>query len=732
MVAYLIRRLLYAVPIILGVVVLTFWLFFVVNKPDDMARSVLGDKAANDHEAIEKWKRENDYHLPLFVNWKAGGTAAVTQTLFFQKCARLLVFDMGRSDTTKREITGEIRRRMGPSLAFAVPTFLIGLVVNISTSLILAFCRGTYLDRWGTILCVLMMSISGLFYIIGGQYVFSTALKLFPVSGFDWNQPTAKFVFLPVLIGVVSGIGGSVRYYRTVMLEEIGSDYVRTARAKGLPEMRVLFRHVLKNAMIPILTSVVMAIPFLFLGSLLMESFFSIPGLGSMTITAIQTHDFAVVRAMVYIASILYILGLLMTDVSYTLVDPRISLGSGGRSNLYGSGSLLDALLCLVFLACVGGGMVGIYLAVQWAISQPAVANARVPALPALGLLAALGLGLAFWLRARRRVMWHNAWRQVRRNRLAMVSLCVVLVYVLIGVLDSIIWRNPATGPDGAPRRTTDGRMVYAEAESVLDRILRPLRRKERTYSAPLATHSVSKVTVDRKVAGKRVVERVHPELEHPRGHLLGTDKTGEDVLYKTFKGVRTGLIVGGITTLIAVPFAILFGVLAGFFGGWLDDLIQYIYSTLSTIPQVLLVVAFFMVFGQGLVQLCMVMALKGWVDLCRILRAETLKLREREYVQAALALGVGRITVIARHIVPNLMHLVLISIVLRFSGLVLAEAVLSYIGVGVGPDTYSWGTMINQARTELGHDPIIWWSLAGAFVAKIHHMDVSVYKTCI
>jgi peptide/nickel transport system permease protein len=189
-------------------------------------------------------------------------------------------------------------------------------------------------------------------------------------------------------------------------------------------------------------------------------------------------------------------------------------------------------------------------------------------------------------------------------------------------------------------------------------------------------------------------------------------------VLLLAIKGVRTGMIVGGLTTIIAVPFAIFFGVLAGFFGGWIDDAVQYVYTTLSSIPWILLVVCFVLVFGQGLVQLCVVMGLTGWVGLCRLLRGETLKLREREYVQAALALGVGKFRVLARHIVPNLMHLVLISVVLRFSGLVLAEAVLSYIGMGVGPDTISWGSMVNQARGELGRDPVVWWSLAASFLA--------------
>jgi peptide/nickel transport system permease protein len=168
------------------------------------------------------------------------------------------------------------------------------------------------------------MSISGLFYIIGGQYLISKLWRLVPISGYSGELDAWKFLILPVLIGVISGIGSSVRWYRTIFLEEIGKDYVRTARAKGLSELTVMFRHVLRNAMIPILTGVVVVIPLLFMGSLLTESFFGIPGLGSYTIDAISAQDFAVVRAMVFIGSVLYIVGLILTDISYTFVDPRI------------------------------------------------------------------------------------------------------------------------------------------------------------------------------------------------------------------------------------------------------------------------------------------------------------------------------------------------------------------------------------------------------------------------
>jgi peptide/nickel transport system permease protein len=190
----------------------------------------------------------------------------------------------------------------------------------------MAFFRATYLDFWGVVLCVAMMSISTLFYIIGGQYIVSKLWHLVPISGYAGGLDAERFLVLPVVIGVVSGIGASSRWYRTIFLEEIGKDYVRTARAKGLAEGTVLFRHVLKNALIPILTGVVVVIPLLFLGSLLSESFFGIPGLGSYTIDAIQAQDFAVVRSMVFIGSVLYIVGLILTDISYTVVDPRIQL----------------------------------------------------------------------------------------------------------------------------------------------------------------------------------------------------------------------------------------------------------------------------------------------------------------------------------------------------------------------------------------------------------------------
>ena len=324
MVSYILRRLLYAIPILIGVNVITFALFFVVNTPDDMARVHLGVKRVTP-EAIVKWKQERGYDKPLLFNENSSGAGKLSDTIFFEKSVKLFMFDFGHSDQG-RDIGYDIRTRMWPSLAIALPVFLLGLVAYIAFALLMAFFRATYIDFLGVVLCVAMMSISGLFYIIGGQYLIGKLWNLVPISGYDGGLDAFRFLLLPVLIGVVSGIGSNARWYRTIFLEEINRDYVRTARAKGLSEMRVLFRHVLQNALIPILTGVVVVIPLLFMGSLITEAFFGIPGLGSYTIDAIQSQDFAVVRAMVFLGSVLYIIGLIMTDISYTLVDPRVRL----------------------------------------------------------------------------------------------------------------------------------------------------------------------------------------------------------------------------------------------------------------------------------------------------------------------------------------------------------------------------------------------------------------------
>ncbi|AEJ00532.1 ABC-type transporter, integral membrane subunit [Nitrosomonas sp. Is79A3] len=324
MFGYIIRRILYAIPILIGVNLITFALFFVVNTPDDMARMQLGIKYVTP-EAIEKWKIERGYDKPLLFNQEAEKLGKLTDTIFFEKSVSMFVFDFGRADDG-RDIALEIKSRMLPSLAIALPVFVLGLVVYITIALLMVFFRATYIDFWGVVFCVALMSISSLFYIIAGQFLVSKLWHWVPISGYGSGLDAAKFLLLPILIGVIGSIGSSTRWYRTVFLEEMNKEYVRTARAKGLSERIVLFKHVLRNAMIPILTGAVVVVPLLFLGSLLVESFFGIPGLGSYTIDAINSQDFAIVRAMVFLGSMLYIIGLILTDISYTLVDPRIRL----------------------------------------------------------------------------------------------------------------------------------------------------------------------------------------------------------------------------------------------------------------------------------------------------------------------------------------------------------------------------------------------------------------------
>ncbi len=326
MIAYIIRRTLYAVPILIGVNLLTFALFFMINTPDDIARSQLGDRRVTE-DAVDAWKRSHGYHKPMLYNADVEGAARLTETIFFDKSLRLFLFEFGRSDSG-RDIGHDISQRMWPSLAIAVPTLAVGLLINISFALAIALFHGTRFDFWAVVVCVGLLSVSSLFYIIGGQYMVSKLLHLVPISGYDTGVAALKFLILPVLIGVVGGVGSGTRWYRTIFLEEMEKDYVRTARAKGLGEASVMFRHVLRNALVPILTGVVVILPLLFMGSLLVESFFGIPGLGSYTIDGIQRQDFAIVRSMVFLGSVLYVVGLLLTDISYTFVDPRVRLSA--------------------------------------------------------------------------------------------------------------------------------------------------------------------------------------------------------------------------------------------------------------------------------------------------------------------------------------------------------------------------------------------------------------------
>lgn len=340
-------------------------------------------------------------------------------------------------------------------------------------------------------------------------------------------------------------------------------------------------------------------------------------------------------------------------------------------------------------------------------------------------VLALLGGAAWFAAAAIPREPWRTAWRQLKGRRWAMASLAVLLAYAAVGLLDTVCWRDPLRDESGQVRRDMKGEVQLDPVPlTLLDRICTPLRKgTEKTYAAPLARVQFSKDLVQDEQGRSRWVT---PALKHPTvtlfgeafpRHLFGTDKVGQDVFYQALKGVRTALLIGGLTLLIAIPCAVAFGVLAGYFGGWVDELIQYVYSTLASIPGILLISALVLLWGRGLTQLCVILGIMSWTSLCRLVRAETLKLRELEYVQAADIFGVSRLRILRRHVVPNLLHLVTISAVLQFSGLVLAEAVLAYVGVGVEAGTGSWGNMINTARLELSRDPVVWWNLAAAFV---------------
>lgn len=428
------------------------------------------------------------------------------------------------------------------------------------------------------------------------------------------------------------------------------------------------------------------------------------------------------------------------------------------------------------------------------------------------------------WLSARN-PLWRTAWQRVGRSRAGMASATILLVFVVVGLLDSIHYR-PRLENDAGQGATPVAQppAAYAvEVLSVLDAILTPLRtRNEKTYSEPLATRAYAKESIESRDAdGQLRLTRDYPRLTYGGAHLgsdearrdadigqrllravgmallawwaiaaasagglahaeacsqreawrriwsnesdfawnavlaaigvlflvaspllvlsvdyhvFGTDKIGQDVLYQVLKSVRTALVIGLVTTLVTLPLSIFLGVLAGYFRGWVDDLIQYLYTTLSSIPGVLLIAAAVLMMqvvidnhpqwfataaeraDLRLLALCFILGVTSWTGLCRLLRGETLKLRELEYIQAAQAFGVAELRIIGRHILPNLMHIVIIALVMDFSSLVLAEAVLSYVGIGVDPTMISFGTMINNARMELAREPMVWWSLAAAF----------------
>lgn len=312
MIGYILRRVLYSIPILLGVLFVTHFLFFGISSPEVIARRNLSTRNPKP-EQINQWLTDHGYD-------KSSSEQLRRSTI------DMLRFDFGKSDTTGEYIWERIKKGAPASLIVGGLVFVIGLTITLLTAVVAAYFRGTYVDGFITFFCVVLMSVVYIVYVIGLQFVLGKLLRLGPISGWDSGFGMLKFLALPVVIGVISGLGAEIRLYRTFLLDETNQDYVRTARAKGVAEQWVLLRHVLKNALMPVITSTVSAIPTLILGSLVLESFFGIPGLGNYLVDAINGQDFSVVRAMVFLGTLLTIVGLILTDIAYALVDPRVRL----------------------------------------------------------------------------------------------------------------------------------------------------------------------------------------------------------------------------------------------------------------------------------------------------------------------------------------------------------------------------------------------------------------------
>jgi peptide/nickel transport system permease protein len=331
MFSYIVRRLLFAIPIVFGVMLITFALFFVVQSRDTMARAQLGQRATP--VEVNNWLHERGYDKPVIVNAAWTGDKFYradrpwTDSIFIQQMTGFATFDFGESDFNREPIGRKIRAGAIPSLLITAPALVVGLLLAVSLALLQVMYRASALDTGMTIACAILMSVVPMAYIITAQSLIAVSLKWFPVFGFDlqgWG--TIRFLALPVMVMAIIYLGADVRIYRSVFLEEISQDYVRTAQAKGLSPQAVLFKHVLKNGAISLITLVVAYLPLLIMGSLLIENFFGIPGLGGLVVNAIQKQDFAIVRAAVFVGSLLYLLGLMLTDICYAIADPRIRL----------------------------------------------------------------------------------------------------------------------------------------------------------------------------------------------------------------------------------------------------------------------------------------------------------------------------------------------------------------------------------------------------------------------
>jgi peptide/nickel transport system permease protein len=320
---YLIRRILYVIPIIFGVMLITFVLFYVVQSPDKMARRILGPKVPP--QVLQNWLHNRGYDKPVFLNTNPNENLFDSQ--FFHHITSLATLDLGVSDSTNVPVLEMFKQGAIPSLLITFPALICGLLLSVAISLFLVFIRESSVDKASIILTVALMSIPYPIYIIFFQWLVSIKLSWLPAFGFNLTGiSVAKFLALPVFIAVFSGLGSDIRLYRAIFLEEIHQEYIRTAQAKGLSIQKILFKHVLKNGLISLITLIVASLPFLIMGSVMLEGFFGIPGLGNLLLTAIRSADFSVIRADVYLGALLYLFGLTLTDICYAWADPRIRL----------------------------------------------------------------------------------------------------------------------------------------------------------------------------------------------------------------------------------------------------------------------------------------------------------------------------------------------------------------------------------------------------------------------
>ena len=680
MFSYLLRRILYVPLIVFGVMLLTFVLSFVVQSPEERARGILDKKATP--EAVQNYLHERGYDKPVLIN--TSPNAPWHDSIFCNEMTNLACLRLGKSDITGESLREKFASGAGPSLAITLPAAVLGLFLAVSLSLYLVLVRYSTLDRFGTIGCVVLMSIVPMLYIFAGQSLFASDLKWFPVSGFDLTQWSGvRFLILPILIFCVINLGEETRIYRAVFLEEIARDYVRTARAKGVDNNRLLFTHVLKNGLIALITLVVAHLPLLILGSLLIENFFGIPGLGNLLASALQSGDFAVVRVSVFLGALLYQAGLIATDICYALADPRIRLGDHQETESATPWPwrrlallalcayplwLILAFLCKTFSSFQGG-------VIPTTLAQ-IFANHWFQNFLVLAIFAAASTFL--YLNARNEV-WHRALTRLRRDRIGLASGAIILLYLFIGALETLQL------PDG-----------HGGWKSVLSYLTASIPAEE-TYSAPFAKVLLTK-----------------PSKLHGT-HPLGTDALGKDVLVETLRACRTALLIGGLTSLIYIPIGTILGLASGYFRRRTDEVITYFYSVVASVPTILLLVAIISVLGKSFLSMTCALAFTIWVGVCRLIRGETMRQTGSQYISAARALGQTHWRILTRHLLPNVMHLVLITFILGFSNLVLFEVILSYLGVGLPVGTASWGAMIDGARGELTREPVIWWNLAAA-----------------